>query len=439
MKKRSVFLLLILLLLTACASQASEQTTPAPAETLFLNGPEETPFLNEPEETPVPSGEPVEAEQEEPEVSERERQIAAWQEDYELLWTELEESYPYLPYLESEGFDVPAIRESFAAEIPTLRDEAAFVGLIRRLTASFGNFAHFDLVPPELYQTYYYAYVGEGVDAGPEKAAFAAVLQDGRLNGMYQPPAEADVYLQTRAGTYREAEIRYDAELKALTIKIRSFAQETVERDRHLVRQAIEQYPEAEHVIFDITGNSGGSDWYWMQNIVAPFGGSYSFDYRNFYRSAQTSEAFYGHVPSVETSSLTDAPDWALDLGLDRCFLTQAVLPEEGGEAPITDCTARRWVLIDERVYSASDKFAAFCKATGWATLVGRPSRGDGLGTTPVLVLLPNTGLLVRFSATAGENPNGSMNARIGTAPDYLCVKRETPQGLCEELIRSHK
>ena len=428
MKKRMIFLLLLLLPLTACASQTPELASPTTAPTLSPP----------PAAATAPAAEAAAAGPEEA-LTERERQIAAWQEDYALLWVELEESYPYLPYLESEGFDVPAIRESFAAEIPTLRDEAAFIGLVRRLTAALGNFAHFDLVQPELYQTYYYAYVSEGVDAGPEKAAFAAVLQDARLNGRYQPPAEAGAYLQTRAGAYREAEIRYDAELKALTIKIRSFAQETVERDRHLVRQAIEQYPEAEHVIFDITGNSGGSDWYWMQNIVAPFGGSYSFHYRNFYRSARTSEAFYGHVPSVETASLTDAPDWALDLGLDRCFLTQAVLPEEGGEAPITDCTARRWVLIDERVYSASDKFAAFCKTTGWATLVGRPSRGDGLGTTPVLVLLPNTGLLVRFSATAGENPNGSMNARIGTAPDYLCVKRETPQGLCEELIRSHK
>ena len=39
------------------------------------------------------------------------------------------------------------------------------------------------------------------------------------------------------------------------------------------------------------------------------------------------------------------------------------------------------------------------------------------MGFDPALLLLPNSGLLVRFSIVAGESPGGGMNIE-GTAPD---------------------
>ena len=100
------------------------------------------------------------------------------------------------------------------------------------------------------------------------------------------------------------------------------------------------------------------------------------------------------------------------------------------------ETSARRWVLIDGGVYSSADKFACFCRSTGWATLVGTRTSGDGMGATPVLILLPESGLLVRFSVMAGENPDGSINAAAGTAPDLLCIRDVLPLNRCLEEIR---
>lgn len=86
---------------------------------------------------------------------------------------------------------------------------------------------------------------------------------------------------------------------------------------------------------------------------------------------------------------------------------------------PITNIDTK-WVIVDNRVYSSADSFAAFCKATGWATLVGQTTGGDGQGVTPVIIALPNTGLLVRFSALAAETPDGTLNAVTGITPDIL-------------------
>ena len=93
-------------------------------------------------------------------------------------------------------------------------------------------------------------------------------------------------------------------------------------------------------------------------------------------------------------------------------------------------------MLTSDNVFSASDKFACFCKSTGFATIVGTQTSGDGLGSTPVLVLLPYSGVLVRFSAMAGENPDGSMNAREGTKPDILCGPTEDAFNKCITIIR---
>ncbi|MBQ9815667.1 MAG: hypothetical protein IJM53_08260, partial [Lachnospiraceae bacterium] len=95
----------------------------------------------------------------------------------------------------------------------------------------------------------------------------------------------------------------------------------------------------------------------------------------------------------------------------------------------------KKWVLTSEKVYSSADKFVCFCKSTGWATIVGSSTSGDGLGSTPILVILPYSGLLVRFSCMAGENPDGGMNAAEGSYPDVICINGEWPLNRCLELI----
>ena len=70
-------------------------------------------------------------------------------------------------------------------------------------------------------------------------------------------------------------------------------------------------------------------------------------------------------------------------------------------------------------VYSSAEMFVDFCKATGWATVVGTHTAGDGIGFDPVLTLLPDSGLLFRFSMVAGEASGGAMSLE-GTEPELV-------------------
>ncbi len=81
----------------------------------------------------------------------------------------------------------------------------------------------------------------------------------------------------------------------------------------------------------------------------------------------------------------------------------------------------RIWVLVGPAVYSASESFAVFCQETGFATLVGSPTGGDGIGALdPVFLQLPNSGILVQFTMMFGLNGDGSSSEETGTTPDIL-------------------
>lgn len=76
-----------------------------------------------------------------------------------------------------------------------------------------------------------------------------------------------------------------------------------------------------------------------------------------------------------------------------------------------------------------------FCKNTGFATLVGTTTNGDGGIADPLLFALPNSGLVVRFSVFYGLNEDGSGNEANGTEPDIVISENEDALEKCFELI----
>lgn len=92
---------------------------------------------------------------------------------------------------------------------------------------------------------------------------------------------------------------------------------------------------------------------------------------------------------------------------------TDVVIPQES-----VGFKGKIYLLVDSSVYSASEGFAAFAKGTGFATVVGGRTGGDGLGMDPLVVALPNSGYVFRFSFEMGLNSDGSCNEEVKTVPD---------------------
>ena len=88
----------------------------------------------------------------------------------------------------------------------------------------------------------------------------------------------------------------------------------------------------------------------------------------------------------------------------------------------------RIYLLVDKGVYSSSEMFAVFSKNTGFATLIGETTGGDGIATNPLLCVLPNSGYIFRFSVVMGLNHDGTCNEEFKTRPDIeVDAKKRIP------------
>ena len=93
------------------------------------------------------------------------------------------------------------------------------------------------------------------------------------------------------------------------------------------------------------------------------------------------------------------------------------------------------WLLVSERNFSASEQAAAISRQAGFATLVGQTTGGDGIGINPLVVALPNTGVVVRYSSAYGTDPLGRNNQEFGTDPHVFNRPRRNALQTTLELI----
>lgn len=93
------------------------------------------------------------------------------------------------------------------------------------------------------------------------------------------------------------------------------------------------------------------------------------------------------------------------------------------------------WLLVSDTVFSSSEYAAIFSKATGFMTLVGTRTGGEGIGSDPLPILLPNSGLIVQYAAEYGALPDGSGSQEYGTMPDILSSEGESALDTCLRAI----
>lgn len=376
-------------------------------------------------------------------------------EDYDQLWADLEENYPFFPVLEDKGIDVEGLRRSRREMLEArVTDLEGFVWLLNNLFQEMEFFAHLSLIKPELLHLYVSTYeTGKAESLHPWYELSSAPQTAATYSQLYGPgtgPSSAGTDAKPEAQPSGEAgpssavtryppvETRYLPEEKAAYFHFFSFDDSLMERDSAVVGEYLASLGEVEleHIILDITGNQGGNTQYWTDHIVPYLGETTPWRSDVFLCDTPVNQRFFYPYCQVEPiSSLPEGytlPEFVEELGLTHYLSTYLTFPPAEGPHP----TARRWLLVDKQVYSSSDAFAGFCKDTGWATLVGTSTLGDGDTLSPVALDLKNTGLLVRFSSTVSANSEGLLNQLYGTSPDILSKPSESPLDTVLRVIR---
>jgi len=221
-------------------------------------------------------------------------------------------------------------------------------------------------------------------------------------------------------------------------IDINSFDMQCYEKDKEILYNFYQQIKNYDNVIFDLTGNGGGSTSYFDDLIAAPnISNELLLNTYGFIEDGAYNMEFFKKDDFEPIANLSALPRMNKDDLQDLDLMTRI----EYDIKPLYNealLKGKLWVLVDGAVFSSSEYAAMFTKATGFATLVGMQTGGDGIGTDPIPIALPNSGIIVRYSAVYGITPDGASSQEFGTIPDIISKDGETPLETCLRVIENN-
>jgi len=217
-------------------------------------------------------------------------------------------------------------------------------------------------------------------------------------------------------------------------INIRQFNHYNINHDKEIVFAFFEEIADYDHLIIDLRFNPGGFSHYFYQIFIAP-NISTPLEWQNyeFISSGQNSRIFADAIiadtleNNPEGITISDnaaafvAENDMRYFNQDDLAMLQNVIIWHERAYPSGDEKAfsgKIWMLIGPRSASAVESVAVFAKNTGFATLVGQPTAGL-IGTISAYVLLPNSGILVRYDSGYITDSYGRSFQEFGVQPHY--------------------
>ncbi|MGL6107049.1 S41 family peptidase [Romboutsia sp.] len=180
--------------------------------------------------------------------------------------------------------------------------------------------------------------------------------------------------------------------------------------------------------IVDIRGNGGGDSYQWMNYIVSPIIDKYySWTSYSLHKGGSLTKEYYksrGTLSDLEPIYEFPQEEFLHNIkGIEQFKYFEET---EYGVSPYDNKLKYKpkvfkgniYLFVDKGVFSSAESLTLFAKNSGWATVAGSNTGGDGIGIDPVLLKLPNSKLLVRFTTQKGLNKDGSNNSETGTTPD---------------------
>ena len=363
-------------------------------------------------------------------------------EDYDYLVETLGSSYLCMGVRDRENPDdfSAGIFQEYRDMIAGSDSDEAFYSAVYSTLFRLGIYGHLWVVEPEEYQAYLEAYQSDELE---DRAHWREVLTSPVTQTGYENLQKLlDAYGGEDASA-PSAPVVEGANLTTLLlpgeaigyIKIDGFPasyEPAYAAEREELLAFYDTLGACTDLIIDITGNSGGSEQYWQELLVAPLIDqplscmnyallADSDNNRPYIDDAFAPEMLHPIADLPELPALNQE-----GLAAATHYVESPLSVEPAAER--SPFHGRVWVLVGEQVYSASESFAVFCKETGFATLVGSQTGGDGIGALdPIFLQLPNSGLLVQFTMMFGLNADGSSSEEAGTTPDLLSPGTEPP------------
>lgn len=374
-------------------------------------------------------------------------------EDYEYMWEILRENYPSWGVIKRRGIDADKVYEIYREQINTIKNEIDFFNLLNNTINNFYNIGHLNLLNYKFYKELQFALKDYRNDKRYE--SWNDILFNPEVEKTYErlriAKKENEIDYEKYDLSLEEDKINnikyYDlVENEVAYIEIKSFSND-INYDSLILQDIYEKVKDYKHIVFDVSHNRGGSSLYWENNIVKPIMGKNKLNYTSYFllQKGKYNEKFIKELTDVKYDDLLPVSELPFFENINKDDFEIAPFYFSVNNTISSDIerkavNGRIWVVISGDSYSATDGFAYFCKETGFATLLGQKTKGDGSGVH-VLIMLPNSHYVIRYKSTIRLNTDGSNNVEIGTKPDcYVQGNSRNPKFIndCLKVIENN-
>lgn len=364
-------------------------------------------------------------------------------EDYDYMWEALEENFPLFgPAERAYGVHKDGIKKTYRNEILNSKkmNIEKFYEIANKSIIEFRGIGHLSLLNADYYNMLYETYMNLKDDGYEDQTT--KILENEKVQETYK-------YFYNPNTTYNRNRVnKNNLEFKVLDegtalVKIYSFEQIRIAEDKDELLDFFKEQSGVRDLIIDVSENMGGSDFYWIENLVSP-----NIDKAMNGQPREVllmdskivrenlGEIINSEHYSDDLSKYIKRPDMNQDdlKKLKHLLISDEYSVEPSGSKKVYD--GNIYVLMSDKVGSATDSFLKFCKDTGFATLIGTRSRGNGPGVSMVEDMLPNSGLLIRHQIDYTLNSDGTLNALMGEEADIISGINEKPLDTFYRVIR---
>ena len=360
--------------------------------------------------------------------------------DYEAFWDFIYNEYPFTEVCERKGADLKKIKEDGYKEIKSSSprySQNSYISFYAKLCEDITSRYFIGHLYPVSMRDYEYAMTTSD--------SYFKLYDVDLMNSFYRVKPSYYVNSLIGDGGVVKADTKIIEEGKIAYVRIDSFRKRGYAKEYIQYKKDMKKFfldtEKYKHIIIDVSHNGGGSVECYDSDIL-----SYNNIGRNIRQriyflcsknkytelnpSFKNNQIDIKEVPNIKNANTKKN---TIALYEEDAASFQELAP---GYAPPKD--RRYWLLISGKTASAADRLAGLCKASGFATLVG--SNTGGLGHngrySPIYMMLPKSGLLIKFDPLYGLNSEGYCSDEVGTAPDIYNLPGKDALETCLEEIR---
>ncbi len=352
-------------------------------------------------------------------------------EDFEFLYNSIIEDYPYLEVNKRKyGVDWASKKEEYIELIKTTNN---FEQCLKDILADLNN-DHTNILDATTIKNHIEIY--KNLKQKSRAKFHLKTLENPLVLKIYNINNSTSINVEEQEIVQVENAVVGDiVEGKVASIYIPKMLNDYVmEKDKELIEGYLEDIKGYQALVIDIRGNTGGSGPYWTDFLLPKIlkteekATTYMFTKGSEYIKdfLDVATGIFYKIPKVEdldTSSLTNLPPEVLtDF---EYYIKNDITIKPSKDSIKFD--GNIYLLVDGGVFSAAEGLAIFAKESGFATIIGQQTKGDGGGFEILYKMLPNSGYIYSFPGEMATSSDGTSSEEYGTTPDYIVNSAKFP------------